>query len=193
MRVGKERRHWDVMGKLIVETDVSLSAHINNIEWHPGLNVAKCNALYVGLNTVPHDAPMEGCHCGFWCLPRLSDAMMRAGINPRTASDIPHQYVIGSIVGMGKCIKHSDGWRFEKALVVAFVKPTFVGDVEYKPGYSIAYFEATKQQEAEHSKYFQNLQKLAEKFDVPIVPAEEIEGFTESVVKQMWGLQEKSE
>lgn len=164
-------KRWDVMGRTIQDIgQIRLRPHATSQggNWNPGVNVASCT------NTLQHrDVPQEGCHCGFWCLDDLAKAKRRIA---KELDFINTDHVIGSVVGMGKCIRHSDGWRMEQAMVVAFVDPVMlVNDA----------FLVVEKDKSTLFEYAAVLKALSQRWDVPLVTEDKVEEFTKSVVEAM--------
>lgn len=91
-------------------------------EWSPGENVARCEiemAKKIWRDTSPytampwdvlpdrHEAPHPSCGCGLYALHRP----------PSRSSH--ERYVEGAIIGYGRMEVHRDGWRAEKAKIIA--------------------------------------------------------------------------
>jgi len=107
------RRVWDVMGRVIPLDPVLSPLNANFGDWHPGANEARH-----GNQTSDHPGeacPIAGGHCGFWSLDSLAGAASKQGW-PVEDNWIP---VVAVIQGWGKFQRHSDGYRFQFASVVA--------------------------------------------------------------------------
>lgn len=172
-------KHWDVNGKTIQDIEqIQLKGHVfNSHEWHPGVNVALCGTPTAPLHS--HTAPAERCSCGFWCLHNLGSAIDRLGAPPACQ-------ILGAIVGMGKCIRHTDGWRVEKAVVVAFMAQKPLTQRLITAGMVTA--TVTIAQLREHQEH---ARLLSERWDVPLVSANEIEEFARRTASSMYGLNEE--
>lgn len=124
-----------------VVRDVDTARHMylsgsawSSMQWSPGVNTARCLrsesyadfaknskdwsfpqflswAMNAGQYGAHHqeDTPVEDCTCGFWFLCDLEAAICRA--DP----------VVGAIQGWGRVVEHEDGWRCEKAQVIALL------------------------------------------------------------------------
>ena len=133
--------------------------------WRPGVNQSICwNAA------TKHKSPAEGCRCGFWCFHKLENVRRPWTSVPPTSWN--SWTATGSILGLGKAIRHTDGWRFEKAIVVAILEPD---PPEPRAGVTQLY-----------EKYVSRLLLLAMRYDVPLVPKGEFVSFTENAVKSMY-------
>jgi hypothetical protein len=88
--------------------------------WHPGPNISACdnwrNILPLGRDS-RHEAPDEGCHCGFWLLESLEETISYLVWNDFN----PSNYVIGQVRAWGKVIEHQLGNRAERAAVTGLV------------------------------------------------------------------------
>lgn len=122
-------RKWDVTGKTVQESSLKLLPSNKHYgEWFPGANEAVCrqSQLHVPTLDSPHRAGASGCSCGFWCLHRLSEVAHNVP-RPQPMSDgggpagLNTYTVWGSIVGWGQCTRQGNGWRCERAQVVAFM------------------------------------------------------------------------
>lgn len=104
--------------------------------WRPGVNVAKCvkrklESVSAGAYRVPtggfefvvddnpgHDVPSEGCSCGFYAYTDNLHAEVKS--HARNGEEP----VLGIIKGTGKTLIGTQGFRCEKAEIVAFRDPT---------------------------------------------------------------------
>jgi hypothetical protein len=107
------RRAWDVMGRVIPIDPVLGPINLGFGDWHPGVNEAHhANAT----SNHPNEAcPIAGGHCGFWSLDNLGTAAHRQ-VWPNNNEWIP---AVAVIQGWGKFQRHTDGYRFQYASVVA--------------------------------------------------------------------------
>lgn len=88
-------------------------------EWKPGKNEARCsksedfrNMAGSIVHSYSHDAPSQQCSCGFYAV--------------RAIDSIPASGVIGGVVGWGKVIDSTDGWRSEFASIAALFCPDYL-------------------------------------------------------------------
>jgi hypothetical protein len=114
------RRIWDVMGRVIPLDPVLGSLNIPYGEWHPGVNEARHNGAgghaYMGAGHILEGScPVPNGQCGFWSLDDLNAAVAKQRW-PETNEWIP---VVGLIQGWGRFQRHSDGYRFQYASVIA--------------------------------------------------------------------------
>jgi len=77
--------------------------------WVPGENVAICPR---GM----HQAPASGCGCGLYA--HYDFASVPASMGARDREGV----MIGAVAGWGRVILHPDGWRAERARVLAFFR-----------------------------------------------------------------------
>lgn len=128
-------RAWRLVEDLATERDVLRSTGAGRTEWQPGVNVASCDGfdkaawgLTMGQMArsmhlafghplpeepdepehEPHFAPDPDCGCGLYAL---------------YAPDFDGYYVDGAVVAWGKIEVHRDGFRAEKAKIVALAIP----------------------------------------------------------------------
>lgn len=79
--------------------------------WWPGVNDALC--LFMS-----HRAPAPGCHCGFWMKSSFRALTRYLWVN----ADLGDPAVVqGAVLAWGRCIQHRNGWRCEKAMVIALL------------------------------------------------------------------------
>jgi hypothetical protein len=91
--------------------------------WEPGWNLAICQLA----RSPRHDAPTPGCKCGFWAYKTIARAMQQftGDLGLRVGDSAFGDF--GGITGMvlarvqiaGRVIEGTDGWRAERAGVVA--------------------------------------------------------------------------
>ncbi len=124
--VSNSRKYWDVTGKPVQESSLKLLPSNKQYgEWFPGANEAVCRRGHSSMpaQDSPHRAGASGCSCGFWCLHRLREVANNVP-RPQSGQDfggLVTYTVWGSIVGWGQCTRQGNGWRCERAQVVAFM------------------------------------------------------------------------
>lgn len=108
--------------------------------WKPGVNVAKCiqrESVSVGAGSYSfatgewrysernsHPAPFEGCSCGFYAYTDPHHAETQSFTNKNTGEAV----VLGIIKGTGRTLIGTQGFRCEKAEIVALRDPTRGGE-----------------------------------------------------------------
>lgn len=110
-------RRWNVgPGRLVPVTDPWPS-------WKPGINTARCTGTWGEPRPFQEHGPVPDgdCRCGFYAR-RRPIALCTCG-DPLT----PRHGVVGVVKLGGRIVEHEDGYRAEKAQVVAYVDHT--GDV----------------------------------------------------------------
>lgn len=114
-------------------TPEGLGAATGRAPWVPGVNVADCqhrngtaatDARFIYEPAVgPHDPPSRDCGCGLYAwhtLTRLAVYDEQRRMNALFGGSGRELRVFGAVAGWGRVITHRDGWRAEKARVLAF-------------------------------------------------------------------------
>lgn len=104
------------LGPLSVADVASLAGLVIDVPWNSGVNVARCrDGWFKGdSDSSKHpDAkvPAFQCRCGIYMLQDFEKA-----------TKMPGGKVLGVTQGWGKIIEHDDGWRCEKAQIVALLR-----------------------------------------------------------------------
>jgi hypothetical protein len=108
-------RKWDVMGRVIPINPRLGAMNMGFGDWQPGVN----EAVHNGIQSA-HVCPEPGDHCGFWSLDDLQRAYGKLAW-PADNSFIP---VVGVIQGWGRFQRHTEGYRFQYASVMALTVGT---------------------------------------------------------------------
>ncbi|MDQ3630230.1 MAG: hypothetical protein M3417_02920 [Actinomycetota bacterium] len=96
---------------------VGALARLRAQPWRPGDNLAECLLVHVG--KAPHDAPRNDCDCGFYGWHEVVSIPRR----------LPDDLVAGAISGWGDLEVHEDGFRAERARVLALGMPEKPGGI----------------------------------------------------------------
>jgi hypothetical protein len=120
--------------------------------WSPGVNRARC----VTCNS--HRAPVHNCECGLYGrfgsahVPEFDDY-------PRQEKHTGFVYVLGAVALWGQVEVHADGARAEYAAIVAVARPD----------------AAALRDDPEADAYLALLDRVADRYDVPLVPRASLE------------------
>jgi hypothetical protein len=89
--------------------------------WRPGVNVAKCHAVF-GIGTEAHESPDEKCTCGFYAYTEPDHIELQLtgrGQGP---------FIMGVVKATGRTLLGTQGFRSEKAEIVALQSPAGTGE-----------------------------------------------------------------
>lgn len=120
--------------------------------WDPGVNRARC--VIGGI----HRAPLHTCKCGFYG--RFDSAHVHEFDDyPRQEKHTGFVYVLGAVALWGQVEVHADGARAEYAAIVALARPD----------------AAALRADPEADAYLALLDRVADRYDVPLVPRASLE------------------
>lgn len=95
-------------GWKVAPSGLLMSAGVSD-GWLPGENVAACSR---GL----HPAPAKGCGCGLYAHYTLEDLSKSVNWGDQSGT------IVGAVSGWGRVVLHPDGWRAEKAHIIALFR-----------------------------------------------------------------------
>ena len=119
--------------------------------------VAECRRAGSSAHVRAHTAPYQGCGCGLHAWMDVEEALRYYELTTMRG------WVLASVIGWGRVLFDEDFWRAEKALVVAFADPK---DTHADK------LEIVRERTARW------LERVAENYDVPILPLQELMEYT---------------
>lgn len=138
--------------------------------WVPGENIAECHSHLshrrptLSFSDEWRDTPGQHCHCGFNAFNTLEDAEAYNEGSPFA--------VFGAVAGCGKVQVHEDGWRSEKAQIIAL----FFRPYNRRKSFDLHSHRALDRKcglDRAGEKQLENIKKTAEYYRVPLFTEEQ--------------------
>src|SRR5215471_1049791 len=98
-----------------------------SMPWDPGINTAQCYCLNKHFHST---VPSYMGSCGFWAFNDLDHALRR---DPGMA------HIVAAVVGSGRLALYTDGWRAQKARIVAIAHHRYRGMKDVAARYRVPY------------------------------------------------------